>query len=137
MMKDQRSESLDKLSEHLSKVATNAVANAINADTIAKAIDTNAVAKAIDTDAIAKAIDTHPSTDAVMNAVTASLKEARLTNELSTRASIIGEKIGESVAGAIRSAMAVSETKAIMDATTMREQTLSSLLHRSACIYAN
>jgi predicted DNA-binding protein len=115
MMKDQRSESLDKLSEHLSKVATNAVANAINADTIAKAIDTNAV----------------------MNAVTASLKEARLTNELSTRASIIGEKIGESVAGAIRSAMAVSETKAIMDATTMREQTLSSLLHRSACIYAN
>jgi len=126
MMKDQRPESLDKLSEHISKVATNAVANAINAETIA-----------IDTDAIAKAIDTNPITDAVMNAVTASLKEARLTNELSTQASIIGEKIGESVAGAIKSAMAVSEPKAILDATTMREQTLGSLLPRSACMHTN
>ena len=134
---DQHSESLDNLSEHVCKAATNAVANAINTDSIAKAIDTNAVAKAIDTDAIAKAIDTNPITDAVMKAITASLKEARLTNEISTQASIIGEKIGESVAAAIKSAMAVSEPKAIMDATTMREQTLSSLHHHSVYMHTN
>jgi len=136
-MKDQRSESLDRLGEHVSKAATNAIANAINTDTIAKAIDTNAVAKAIDTDAIAKAIDTNPITDAVMKAVAASLKEAKLTNELSTQASIIGEKIGESVASAIKSAIAASEPKAIMDATIMREQTLSSLPHHYVYMYTN
>jgi hypothetical protein len=134
---DQHSESLNKLSEHVYKAATNAVANAINTDSIAEAIDTNAVAKAIDTDAIAKAIDTNPITDAVMKAITASLKEARLTNEISTQASIIGEKIRESVAAAIKSAMAVSEPKATMDATTMREQTLSSLHHHSVYMRTN
>jgi hypothetical protein len=101
MMKDQRSESLDRLSEHVSKVATDAIASAIN-------------------------------TNAIINAITAGLNKARLTNELAMDASIIGEKIGESVAAAIKSAMADSEPKPSMDATTMREQTLGSLAHHSS-----
>jgi len=126
-MKTQHSESLDRLGEQVSEATTNAISNAINTDAIAKAIDTNAVAKAIDTDAIAKAIDT----DTIINAITTAFRKASLTKKLTMEASIIGEKIseriGESVLIAIKSAMTISEPKASMDATAMREQTLGSL----------
>ena len=126
-MKTQHSESLDRLGEQVSEATTNAISDAINTDAIAKAIDTNAVAKAIDTDAIAKAIDT----DTIINAITTAFRKASLTKKLTMEASIIGEKIGEkigeSVLIAIKSAMTISEPKASMDATAMREQTLGSL----------
>jgi hypothetical protein len=104
-MEGQRTESLYRLSEQVLAVAANAITNAIN------------------TEATAKAVDTETITDAI----TAGLKEIRFKNETAMQASIIGEKIGESVASAVKSALAISESKASMDATSMREQTLGPL----------
>jgi hypothetical protein len=101
-MEGQRKESLCRLSEQVLAVAANAITNAINTEAIAKAVDT----------------------EAITDAITAGLKEIRFKNETAMQASIIGEKIGESVASAVKAALAASEPKASMDATSMREQTL-------------
>lgn len=149
------SESVVLLKAYLSKGATNPRVNPIIADTVGKVMDTNAAAN--NTNAIAQAIDTSPITDTIINAITAGLKDVRVTNQLAAEASIIGkrigesvatvrstiaaletsikgEKIGESVASAVKSVMAVSAPKASMDPTAMREQTLSSSTYRSVSI---
>jgi hypothetical protein len=112
-MEGQRTEALSGLSEQVLAVATNAITNAINAKIIAKAVDT----------------------DAITDAITAGLKEIRFTNEAVMQASIMGDKIGVAVAGAVKSAMAALVPKATMDATAMREQTLGSLPRQSAHSY--
>jgi predicted transcriptional regulator len=82
-MEGQRKESLCRLSEQVLAVAANAITNAINTEAIAKAVDT----------------------EAITDAITAGLKEIRFKNETAMQASIIGEKIGESVASAVESAL--------------------------------
>jgi hypothetical protein len=104
-MEGQRTESLCRLSEQALAVAANAITNAINTEAITKAVDT----------------------EAITDAITAGLKEIRFKNETAMQASIIGEKVGESLASAVKSALAVSGPKASMDAASMREQTLGPL----------
>jgi hypothetical protein len=157
-MANQRSVSLDELSERLTIAVTNNLTSFMDLETIATAALAHISSQSIvasDTDiaeedlgllgfAIQDGMSSAVFEDRIERAITRSLKDAGVTNEPAMDVPAIRQQIGEAVNANVNTAMAYSRPQPSvlsMDVTALREQILSSFyqpqVHNPSHLYSS